>query len=125
MLEIKPCTERKKIAEYCKKCGELPDEAFYLYLAVSREEQLAACLFKVSGDCVTARFYECADEGDYWLFDGMLRAGFHYAYEQGIPTGCIPESFRAERQRLFSKLNYPITPEFDITNFFKKYKNCK
>ena len=124
MLEIKPCTEKKKIAETCKKCGKIPDESFYLYLAVNKDEQLAACLFEVSGDSVSALFYECADECDYWLFDGLLRAGFNYAFEQGLTTGRIPEPFRIARQRLFSKLNYPATTEFDITNFFKKYKNC-
>lgn len=125
MLEIKSCTEPKPIAEFCKKCGKIPDKSFYLYLATNSDKQLGACLFEVSGEAVTPLYYECEDETDYWLFDGLLRAGFNYAFEQGIATGSIPEAFRIKHQRFFSKLNYPITSEFDITNFFKKYKNCK
>jgi len=125
MLELKPCIEKKRIAEYCKKCGKLPDDSFYLYLAADKEQQLAACLFEVSGNGVSVLFYDCADESDYWLFDGMLRSGFNYAFEQGIATGRIPEPFRIQFKHLFSKLNYPVTTEFDITNFFQKYKNCK
>lgn len=125
MLEIKPCTDLKPIAEYCKKCGKIPSDEFYLYLAVNSDKQLGACLFEVGGEAVTVIYYDCADENDYWLFDGMLRAGFNYAFEQGLKTGCIPEPFRMRFQRFFAKLNYPITTEFDITNFFKKYKNCR
>ncbi|MCL2033989.1 MAG: hypothetical protein FWG94_04570 [Oscillospiraceae bacterium] len=125
MLELKPCVNMKMITKACKKCGKLPDASFYLYLATDKEEELASCLFEVSGDSVTALLYECLDDADYWLFDGLLRSGFNYAFEQGITTGRIPETFRVQNHRLFSKLNYPITPAFDITNFFSKYKNCK
>lgn len=125
MLEITPCTKTKRLAEYCKKCGKLPDESFYLYLATNADKQIAACLFEVDSEAVRVLLYECEDDADYWLFDGMLRAGFNYAYEQGLAKGCIPEAFRIEYQRFFGKLNYPATPEFDITNFFSKYKNCK
>lgn len=124
MLEIKPCTDLKPIAEYCKLCGKIPDDSFYLYLAENNGKRLGSCLFEVSGEAVTVLYYDCADETDYWLFDGMLRAGFNYAFEQGLETGRIPEPFRIKFQRFFAKLNYPIAPEFDITNFFKKYKNC-
>lgn len=124
MLEIKPCTAKKKIAEYCRKCGKLPDESFYLYLALNRDELLAAALFEVGGESVKVLLYEAADEADHWLFDGMLRAGFNYAYDHGLATGCVPEAFRLSHRNLFAKLNYPVTAEFDITNFFRKYKNC-
>lgn len=124
MLEIKPCTDKKKLLKYCKECGKIPDESFYLYIATNKEQHLAACLFEVSGDSVRVLLYHCEDETDYWMFDGMLRSGFNYASEQGITTGCIPESFRIKYHWFFSKLNYPITAEFDITNFFQKYKNC-
>ncbi len=125
MLEIKLCTDKKRIAAYCKKLGIIFSEAFYLYTAVNRGGELAACLFEVGSDAVCARLYECADPEDYWLFDGMLRAGFNYASEQGIAKGCIPEELRALHESLFNRLNYPAAPEFDITNFFKKYKNCR
>ncbi len=125
MLEIKLCTDKKQIAAYCKKLGTMFGEAFYMYTAMNKNELLAACLFEVESDAVRARLYECADQDDYWLFDGMLRAGFNYAFEQGIARGRIPEEFRALHESLFKKLNYPAAPEFDITNFFKKYKNCR
>lgn len=125
MLEIKPCTHTKELAEYCRKCGKIPDEAFYLYVAEDKGKRLAACLFEVESGGVRVLLYECEDESDYWLFDGMLRAGFNYAWEQGITAGFIPERFRIKHQRFFAKLNYPAQPEFDITNFFQKYKNCK
>lgn len=125
MLEIKPSTELKQVAEYCKKCGKAPGEEFYLYIAVNADKQLAACLFEVGGEAVTVLYYDCGDENDYWLFDGMLRSGFNYAFEQGINSGRIPEPFRIKFQRFFSKLNYPISTDFDITNFFNKYKNCR
>jgi hypothetical protein len=103
----------------------LPGEAFYLYIAENSGKTIASCLFEVGGDSVAFLLYECEDKDDYWLFDGMLRAGFNYAFEHGISTGCIPEEQRMRYAGLFARLNYPAAPEFDITNFFKKYKNCK
>jgi hypothetical protein len=125
MLEIKLCTDRKQITARLKKLGKPFSEAFYMYTAANRGEPLAACLFEVESEAVRACYYDCADAGDYWLFDGMLRAGFNFASEQGILYGRIPEEFRALHEDLFSRLNYPAEPEFDITNFFKKYKNCR
>ena len=125
MLEIKPSTDKRQIAACCKKAGLFPSEAFYLYIAENNGQTLASCLFEVGGDSVAFRFYKCEDKTDYWLFDGMLRAGFNYAWGQGISTGRIPEEQRLVHAGLFAKLNYPAAHEFDITNFFKKYKNCK
>lgn len=124
MLEIKLCTDKKTVAGYCGKCGKVPDEAFYLYLAADKDKRLAAALFEVGNQSVSVLLYECEDGTDYWLFDGMLRAGFNYAFDQGLETGHIPEKFRLKHSRLFEKLNYPAAAEFNITNFFKKYKNC-
>lgn len=128
MLELKKCTDKKLFTQYCKKCGKIPDESFFMYIASDRDKLLAAALFEVECESVSVLMYECADssagETDYWLFDGIMRAGFNYASEQGIETGCISESFRLEWHKLFEKLNYPAAAEFNITNFFKKYKNC-
>jgi hypothetical protein len=125
MLEIKPSTDKKLIAAQCRKLGLLFGEAFYLYVAVNSGDIIASCLFEVGGNSVSFLLYECEDKDDYWLFDGMLRAGFNYAFENGIGTGRIPEEQRLWYAGLFAKLNYPAATEFDITNFFKKYKNCK
>jgi hypothetical protein len=125
MLEIKPSTDKKRIAAFCRRLGKLPSEAFYLYTAENAGETLASCLFEVGGEAVAFLLYDCVDMNDYWLFDGMLRAGFNYAFEHGIVTGIIPEEQRAQYEGLFAKLKYPAAPEFDITNFFKKYKNCR
>jgi hypothetical protein len=125
MLEIKPSTDIKRVAGFCRKLGRVPSEAYYLYTAENAGKSLASCLFEVGGEAVTFLLYECEDKNDYWLFDGILRAGFNYAFEHGINTGRIPEEQRHKYEGLFAKLNYPAAPEFDITNFFKKYKNCR
>lgn len=124
MLTITPCVDKPEIAAWCKKCGKVPSAAFYLYRAENRGEPLAAALFEVGGDQVQVVRYEAADPADYFLFDGILRAGLNYAAEQGIEQGYLPEEFRLSHEGLFSKLNYPIQPRFNITNFFQKYKNC-
>ncbi|MCL2856800.1 MAG: hypothetical protein FWE19_03630 [Oscillospiraceae bacterium] len=123
MLEIKPCTDLKLLAEYCGKCGKMPGPQFYLYLAKKGELLLAAGLFEIGSSSVDAVFYQ-GDETDPWLLDAVLRAGLNYAASHDIPTGRLPEEFRQEHRTLFAKLNYPPQAEFNITNFFGKYKNC-
>ena len=125
MLEIKPSTDRLMIARYCKKCGIVPGEAFYLYTAADSGELLAAALFEVLSDRVSILHYETQEGQDPFLMDGILRAGLQYASRFGIENGCIPENLRYEHRALFAKLNYPAPPVFNITNFFAKYKNCK
>lgn len=124
MLELKPCGDKKQFLEACRRCGKIPCEAFYLYVAEDRGELLAQALFEVTSEHVRAVDYVAGNPGDFWLFDGLLRAGFHYAGEQGIEKGIIPEAFRLKHEAIFAKLNYPAVPEFNIVNFFKKYKNC-
>ena len=123
MLEITPSFDAGLLAKYCKQCEKLPGPAFYLYLAKDREAQLAAGLFEIFSDRVEAVFYE-GDGDDPHLFDAVLRAGLNYAAGQGIQTGRLTEGFRQRYAALFAPLNYPDWPEFDITNFFAKYKNC-
>lgn len=125
MLTITPCLEKQTVAAYCKKCGKLYDAAYYLYLAENRGEVQAAGLFEVGGDRVSTIYYEGLEPDDHFLFDGILRAGLNYAAEQGIENGHIPEEFRQAHKALFGKLNYPIQPDFNIVNFFQKYKNCR
>lgn len=124
MLTITPCTERDTVLAYCKKCRIPLDAGHYLYLAENRGERLAACLFEIGGDRVQVLLYESAEPGDAFLFDGVMRAGLNYAAGQGVENGFIPEQFRFLHRALFAKLNYPLQPLFNITNFFNKYKNC-
>lgn len=124
MLTITPSLEKQTVAAYCKKCKKVWSDGCYLYLAESRGEVLAAGLFEAGGDKVRAVYYEAADPSDRTLFDGILRAGLNYAAGQGIENGLIPEEFRSRHQELFAALNYPAQPLFNITNFFRKYKNC-
>lgn len=124
MLSITVCLDKPTIISFCRRSKKPFSEAFYLYRAQNGEQVLAAALFEVNGDHVSVISYETEAPDDLSLFDGMLRAGLHYASEQGIETGCIPESFRFVHRDLFAKLNYPISPTFNITNFFNKYKNC-
>jgi len=123
MLEITPSFDQQLLVKYCKQCGKLPGPAFYLYLAKDGKTQLAAGLFEIFSDSVEAAFYQ-GDGADPHLFDAVLRAGLNYAAGQGIQTGRLTEGFRQEYAPLFATLNYPDWPEFDITNFFQKYKNC-
>lgn len=125
MLTISPCLEKQTVALYCKKCKRIYSAGFYLYRAEHNGEILAAGLFEISADQVQVLFYESEDNSDAYLFDGILRAGLNYAAEQGIENGVIPEEFHAEHSALFAKLNYPVQLQFNITNFFCKYKNCK
>lgn len=124
MLTIAPCLEKETVVSYCKKCRKVYSAAFYLYLAENRGETLAAGLFQVDSDSVQVVYYEGVDPADHFLFDGVLRAGLNYAAEHGIQNGLIPEEFRHTHRELFSQLTYPIHAQFDITNFFQKYKNC-
>lgn len=124
MLEITPCLDRQVLAKYCKKCTRIASAAFYLYRAMDGDEVLAAGLFEVQSDFVQVVYYESADPDDHFLLDGILRAGFHYAEQQGIGKGCIPDAFREDHRNLFSRLNYPPNIMFDITNFFSKFKSC-
>ena len=123
MLEIKPNTDLKLLAEYCHQCGKIPGPQFYLYLAKEEERLLAAGLFEIHSSSVDVVFYR-GDEQDAWLLDAVLRAGLNYAASHGIPTGRLPEEFRQANSAPLAKLNYPLETEFDITNFFSKYKNC-
>ena len=123
MLEIQPSTDLKLLAQYCGRCGKIPGPQFYLYLAKEREQLLAAGLFEIGPSSVDVAFYQ-GDESDAWLLDAVLRAGLNYAAGHGITTGRLPEEFRQTHSALLAKLNYPPQAEFDITNFFAKYKNC-
>jgi len=123
MLEIKPSTDSKLIAGYCRQCGKIPGPQFYLYLAKQRGELLAAGLFEIGSTSVNAVFYQ-GDDSDAWLLDAILRAGLNYAASHDITTGRLSEELRQAHGALFAKLNYPLEAEFDITNFFRKYKNC-
>lgn len=123
MLEIKPCLDKPAVAAYCRDQGKVYSEAFYIYEAVSRGDTLAAALFEITSNEVSVFHYR-GDEGDFALFDGVLRAGFHYAEENGIPQGFIPGEFRELHKSLFDRLSYPIQEKFSIANFFLKYKNC-
>ena len=123
MIEIKPSTDPKLVASYCGECGRIPGPQLYLYLAKEGENLLSAGLFEISGSCVDAVFYQ-SDEDDVRLFDAVLRAGFNYAAGHGIPAGRLPEELRQTHGVLLEKLGYPLETEFDITNFFRKYKNC-
>lgn len=122
MLEIGLCLDKKAINAACKQAGRVYSEAFYLYRATDRGEVLASVLFEVLSDCVKTVCYLGGD--DPFLFDGLLRAGFHYAEGQGIETGWIPDEFRDAYAILFAPLNYPASQRFNIVNFFSKYKNC-
>lgn len=124
MLTITPCLDKQMVASYCKKCRKPYSAAYYLYLAQNREELLGAALFEVGSDAVSVLFYEAADPADAFLFDGVVRAGLNYANQQGLENGVIPEEFRHAHRELFAKLNYPAQPQFNINNFFAKYKNC-
>jgi|GEM_PF-591578 len=123
LLEIRPCLDKPVVAAYCKKCGKIPTEAFYVYLAANRGETLAAGLFEITSTQVCALLYESGEE-DAFLFDGVLRAGLNYAAEYGIPNGFIPEEFRLLHRDKFQNLSYPIQQKFNISNFFAKYKSC-
>jgi hypothetical protein len=124
MLEIKPNLTKPAIAGACRQCGRAYSEAYYLYTAADGGEVLAAGLFEMRSDRVVAVHYESTDPGDHFLFDGILRAGLNYAAGQGVELGLIPESFRQENRHCFEKLRYPPEREWNIVNFFQKYKNC-
>ena len=126
MLEVKPNTDIKLLAGYCKKCDppKAPGPQHYLYLATDKSRLLAAGLFEISPSRVDVLLYE-ADEFDAHLLDAVLRAGLNYAAGHGITIGCLSEEFKQLHSALFAQLNYPIQSEFGITNFFAKYKNCR
>ena len=126
MLEIKPIFDRQVLAKYCHKCDCPLSDALYVYQATNEDELLAGGLFAMRSDHVEAVFYEAMGENrvDFFLFDGILRAGLNYAAEQGVETGCIPEAFRQANAVSFAQLNYPPEVEMNIVNFFQKYKNC-
>lgn len=125
MLTITPCLDRLTVASYCKKCKKVYSAGAYLYRAENRGELLAAGLFEISADRVEVLLYEAQDTADVHLFDGILRAGLNYAAEHGVENGLISEMFYFQHVSLFNQLNYPADPLFNITNFFRKYKNCK
>ena len=126
MLEIKAVFDRPILAQYCHKSGCPLSDALYLYLAQNGDELLAAGLFEMRSDRVATMYYEAVGENqtDFFLFDGILRAGLNYAAEQGVETGCLPEPFRQANAAYFARLNYPPETEMNIVNFFQKYKNC-
>ena len=123
MLEITPSLDPGLLKKYCKQCGKVFGPQFYLYLAKERETLLGAGLFEMMSDRVQVVLYE-GDTADAWVFDAVLRAGLNYAAGQGVSVGCLPEAFRQAHADFFNQLNYPDWAEFDITNFFQKYKNC-
>jgi hypothetical protein len=123
MLKITPAFDPAMLGGYCKKCGKLPGPEFYLYRAEIGDKTIAACLFEVMSNRVAPLFYESL-EGDEWLFDAVLRAGYNYASEQGIAEGSLPEAFRQAHGGYFRHLNYPAQTAFSIANFFKRYKSC-
>ena len=125
MLELKPSVDKQVILPYCRACGKLYSDAYYLYRALDGGAVLAVALFLVGGDQVDIVYYESAEEQDYSLFDAVLRAGLNYAASFGIALGHIPEAFRERHFALFRHLNFPPEPVFNITNFFQKYKNCR
>lgn len=122
MLAISPCLDRNIVSAYCKKCKQIPSPGHYLYRAEDRDTVLAAGLFEVGADYAGPIYYEGPEDAS--LFDGILRAGFNYAAEQGLEKGMIPEEFRVRHREKFRQLNYPIQAFFNIVNFFQKYKNC-
>ena len=125
MLEIRLCLDKPQIVSFCKKCKRIYSEALYSYIAIDRGQIIGAALFEVGGQNVRILYYETTETQDAFLLDGILRAGLNYASEHGIETGILPEALRQEYRSLFAKLNYPPTPEFNISNFFQKYKNCR
>lgn len=125
MLTIALCEDKKTIQSFCKKCKRPFSEALYMYIAKDGETILGSALFEVCSDSVQVVLYDAEDQEDFFLLDGILRAGLNFAALQGIENGHIPEQLRQEHRNMFQRLNYPIQPVFNITNFFSKYKNCK
>ena len=123
MLEINLILERPAVAAACRLFGQAYDDAFYVYRAENRGLVLATALFEIGKTDVCVTGYEGPGD-DPFLFDGILRAGLHYAEMQGIETGVLPEKFRQLHRALFIELNYPSEVSFNIVNFFGKYKNC-
>ena len=122
MLTISPVLDRAGVVPLCREAGVTYTGAFYAYRAENRGTTLACALFEVLDDSVRVVSYKGQKDVD--LFDGLLRAGFQYAGKEGIETGCIPEPFRQAYHTRFAVLNYPAAAQFNITNFFAKYKNC-
>lgn len=124
MLTINLITDKGTVAELCKDLGLVYHPGYYCYSAADRGELLATGLFEIGANSASIVNYSSADADDHFLFDGILRAGFNYAGQQGIENGVIPESIRKRFKELFGKLNYPAEAVFSINNFFSKYKNC-
>lgn len=124
MLTITVNTNKEEIIPYCREVKIPFNKGLYLYQAKDKGELLGAGLFEIGADQVQVLYYTSVPEEEHFLLDGVLRAGFNYAAEQGISTGKIPEHFRGEHMNYFAKLNYPNEAEFNIENFFSKYKNC-
>ena len=124
MLSIRLCRDNRRIAAACKSFGKIYGDEFYLYEAAGNDEILGEMLFEVKSSFVEVVDYS-GSEGDFGLFDGLLRAGLNYAEKHGIEAGCIPEAFRHKNRALFAHLNYPSEAAFNIVNFFGKYKNCR
>ena len=122
MLTISPILDRVGVVPLCREAGVPYTGAFYAYRAENRGTILAYALFEVLDDSVRVVSFQGQEDAD--LFDGLLRAGFQYAGKEGIETGWIPETFRQTHHTRFAALNYPAAAQFDITNFFAKYKNC-
>lgn len=124
MLTILPMLEQKDVVPYCQKLHKIYHPGFYLYVGKDKGKRLATGLFEIQKDHVQVVYYESEDPEDIHLLDGILRAGFHYADQHGIPSGMIPISFYKKQKKQLEQLNYPSQPLFDISNFFAKYKNC-
>jgi len=124
MLSIGLCRDSRRTAAACKHFGKIYGNEFYLYEALSSDEILGSILFEVKSSLVETVGYS-GPQGDFALFDGLIRAGLNYAEMHGIEAGGIPEPFRQEHQALFAHLNYPPQTVFNIVNFFGKYKNCR
>jgi len=125
MVEIKPNLKKDDILAYCRKCGRPYSEAFYLYTAEDRGKIFAAGLFEMHSDRVEAVLYDSSPPEDIYLFDGILRAALNYASGQGVQIGVIPDRFRQDNGAYFSRLTYPAEIEWNIVNFFSKYKTCR
>lgn len=123
MLEILPVTERDIVSGYSSKCKLPFSQALYVYVAKDGTKTIAGALFEVKSDYVQILYYD--GDTEFFIFDAILRAGLNYAAENGIEYGYIPEEFRHKYNSVFINLNYPPVTKFDITNFFKKYKNCR
>lgn len=124
MLTIRANTQKENILPYCRALKIPYNKGLYLYEAKDKDQVLGAALFEISGTKAEALCYTTHPEESHFIMDGVLRAGFNYAAEQHVPVGGIAETVRKEYAHFFEQLNYPNESQFNIQNFFAKYKNC-